>query len=212
MTGIVFATHLEARPFLEKIHAVHVAQAPFDLFRAEDAHFFDGSVAVSGMGKVAAAMAAMHLVLTGNVTTLISAGLCGWLGEASCRRTGDLFRVSTAVEGDCDRFGHGELPVACDASWFSTLPEGRLITCDKPVFDADRRSRLSALGELADMEGAAVSRVAARYHCTCAMIKGISDNADENGREAVSQNIRKVSGLIADRLIQELIRGPSLCL
>lgn len=205
MIGLVFATHVEARPFLEKTGAVQVGQTPFDQFQAHSGNGSDIQVVISGMGKVAATMAAMHLILAHTATVLINAGVCGWLGNASTLlRTGTLFRVSTAVEGDCDRFGKPETPIFCgNNSWFSELPAARLVTCDRPVFDTDRRTRLSAMGELADMEGAAIARAAASFGCSWAMVKGITDAADKNGRAAIFRNIDRVSAAIAETLTRQ---------
>jgi nucleoside phosphorylase len=59
------------------------------------------------------------------------------------------------------------------------------------------RNRLAGVGELVDMEGAAVARVAMLYGVACAMVKGISDAADETGRQELARNIDRVSGRIA---------------
>ncbi|BBO79562.1 hypothetical protein DSCO28_01280 [Desulfosarcina ovata subsp. sediminis] len=204
MVGLVFATRQEADPFLVQTTAVEVAGKPFPLFRSAERVALDTIVVISGMGKVAAAMAAVHLVMAWRVSVLINAGLCGWLGRADPPLWGNLLRVSTAVEGDCDRFGHAEAPVACDPTWFASLGTARLVTCDRPVFNADWREQLAAIGDLADMEGAAVARVAQHYGVPCAMIKGISDNADENGRQDVARNIDRIATTIAETLLLHL--------
>ena len=94
--------------------------------------------------------------------------------------------------------------MACDTRWFSILKSARLVTNDRPVFDAAWRGQLAGTGELADMEGAAVARVARLYGIPCAMIKGISDTADETGRMDVAKHVDWVSGRIADALVREL--------
>jgi adenosylhomocysteine nucleosidase len=204
MVGIVFATMREAQPFLSQTEAERLTNRPLIIYGVGSASLTPCIVAISGMGKVAAAMAAAHLVIDRRVDALISAGLCGRLTPESHRAVGDLFRITAAVEGDCDRFGKGEPEVTCDPTWFGDRVGARLVTCDRPVFDEDRRARLAELGEVADMEGAAVARVAASYGITCAMIKGISDTADENGRRSVADNIDWVSARIADALVDEL--------
>lgn len=204
MVGIVFATRREAQPFLTQTSAAALASRPFALYRIQSAASVSCVVAISGMGKVAAAMASMHLVMDLGVTALVSAGLCGQLIRDNQWALGDLFRITRAVEGDCDRFGEGEPHIACASDWFRRLDEARLVTCDRPVFDARWRVHLVANGDLADMEGAAVARVAKRYGIPCAMVKGISDTADEDGRKAVARNIDWVSARIADALIDEL--------
>ena len=204
MVGIVFATHREARPLLTRSAAEALASRPFPLFRISFAADASCLAVVSGMGKVAAAMAAAYLVMEQRVTALISAGLCGRLNCIHPWAVGDLLRITHAVEGDCDRFGQREAERACDPQWFRRFQGARLVTCDRPVFDADWRARLAALGDLADMEGAAVARVADCFGIPCAMVKGISDTADEKGRRNVADNIDRVSTSIAAALMDEL--------
>ncbi|MBC2710587.1 MAG: hypothetical protein HGJ94_06200, partial [Desulfosarcina sp.] len=187
MVGIVYATRREADPFLSQMSAGPLATQPFFLFQTAGKGHPPCIAVISGMGKVAATIAATHLVLVHRVSVLVNAGLCGRLTMDNRWAVGDLFRISAAVEGDCDRFGQGEQAVVCDAQRFSELEPARLVTCDQPVFDAAWRARLAGIGELADMEGAAVARVARLYGIPCAMVKGISDVADETGRQDVAR-------------------------
>ena len=204
MIGIVFATRREADPFLAQTSAEPLATQPFLIFRVTGNRYPACMVVISGMGKVAATMAATHLVLVHRVSMLVNAGLCGGLAMEQHGSVGDLYRISTAVEGDCDRFGGMEPVLACDVRWFSELKPARLVTNDRPVFDAVWRDQLAGIGDLADMEGAAVVRVAWHYDLPSAMIKGISDTADANGRQDVTANFDWVSGRIADALVREL--------
>ncbi|BBO66570.1 hypothetical protein DSCA_05000 [Desulfosarcina alkanivorans] len=204
MVGVVYATRREAGPLLSVMSAVPHARRPFLTFQGAADRGTPCIVVVSGMGKVAATAAAAHLVTVHGVAMLVSAGLCGRLTPDLRWSVGDLFRISTAVEGDCDRFGRAEPPVSCDAGWFGRLAPARLVTCDRPVFDAAQRSRLSGIGDLVDMEGAAVARVAGLYGIGCAMVKGISDAADEKGRRELGRNIDRVSERIARFLAPEL--------
>lgn len=204
MVGIVFATRREADPFLSQLSGGPLTTQPFLTFQTTRANHRPCITVISGMGKVAATMAAAHLVLVQRVSVLINAGLCGRLAMDNCWSVGDLFRIDTAVEGDCDRFGQAEQAIACDTRWFRELSPARLVTQDRPVFNAAWRGQLAGVGDLADMEGAAVARVAKLYGIPCAMVKGISDAADEAGQEDVANHMAWVSGRIADTLAQEL--------
>ena len=205
MIGIVFATRREADPFLNGTLAERFADGPLPLFQTRLDGLASSTVVIGGMGKVAAALAAAHLVRELGARVMINAGLCGCLATGCSWTAGDLLRISTAVEGDCDRFGCAEPAVACDPRWFGQLPPARLVTCDRPIFDSAQRACLAGSGELADMEGAAVARAARFYGISCAMVKGISDAADESGRQQVADNIDWLSARIADVLIQELM-------
>jgi nucleoside phosphorylase len=206
MVGIVFATYKEAQPLLDRSAGKVLTRRPFPLYRIGLEASSACQVIISGMGKVAATMAGAYLVMQHGAGVLISAGLCGRLSQDRCLAVGDLFRITHAVEGDCDRFGRHEKEVSCDPQWFRQLPGARLVTCDRPVFDTQWRGRLAALGDVADMEGAAVARVADRLGIACAMVKGISDAADAHGREAVADNMDWVSARIAGVLMDELVK------
>ena len=67
------------------------------------------------------------------------------------------------------------------------------MTCDRPVFDAKWKKDLSTLGDLVDMEGAAIVRVANMYALPCSLIKGITDRANEGDRQVLIQNAGMVS-------------------
>lgn len=209
MVGLVYATRREADPFLLKTSAEPLATQPFLSYQTVDGISTPCITVISGMGKVAATMAATHLVLVHRVSMLFNAGLCGRLTMDNGWSVGDLFRIGSAIEGDCDRFGQAESDTPCDERWFSDLKPARLVTNDRPVFGAAWRGQLAGVGELADMEGAAVARVARLYGIPCAMVKGISDNADESGRQDVASHMDWVSGRIADALVHELSIDPT---
>ena len=204
MIGIVFATQREAKPLLDRSNAVALTQRPFPLYRIKPGRSISCLVIISNMGKVASALAASYLIMSCEVKILINAGLCGRLDLVHDWQAGELFRITHAVEGDCDRMGKPEVPVVCDEKWFRHLPKARLVTCDRPVFDVRLRAELAVLGDLADMEGAAVARAASQLGMPCAMIKGISDTADTEGRQAVADNIDWVSSRIASELLDEI--------
>jgi adenosylhomocysteine nucleosidase len=204
MIGIVFATRREAKPFLGMVAAVPIDDKVLPLFRLPTASHPGCLVAVSGMGKVAATLAAVHLVVAYGVEMLVNAGLCGRLTAEKPWGVGDLLRIDRSVEGDCDRFGLPEPSHGCDAGWFADLDAARLVTCDRPVFEATRRRELVAVADLADMEGAAVARGAHRYGIACAMLKGISDCADGTGRQDIARHLPSVSQKIARRLVGAL--------
>lgn len=203
MLGIVFATLMEASPFLKQSAAVQINHKKL-LFISPKGKRPLFTVMISGMGKVAAALAAQELILNHNADLLINAGICGALKKGRAYGPEAVFRIDSAVEGDCDRFGHPASPVFCEAGLFSHMPGARLVTNDRPVFDRQEKRKLSEKGELVDMEGAAVARAAERHRIKWSMIKGISDLADDKGKESLQKNLVIVSEKLAKVLILEL--------
>jgi nucleoside phosphorylase len=202
MIGLLFATSTEARPFLEAGQARMIEQKPFAVYHSDLKA--DLRVIVSGMGKVAAAAAAQSLILTHQVTCLVNAGACGALSDDGAFEVGRLVRISESIEGDHEIFGKRPKPVLCSAHGFADLPAVRLVTSDRPVFDTLIRDSFARLGDVVDMEGAAVARVA-RYHgVPCTLIKGITDHARPLGRRALLDNLSAVSHEIARKLWEVL--------
>lgn len=206
MIGVLFATRREADPFIRMTGAAADGSGPFDVLIADGPSGLPLTIALSGMGKVAGAAAAGHLILARKVSVLINAGICGRLTRAAAAAVGDCFRINSAVEGDSERFGKQESAIPCDGRFFRHLPQAGLVTCDRPVFEADRRMALARLGDLIDMEGAAIARVAGLYDIPCAMLKGVSDGAGETGRQDLARNIDRVSVRVAGTLIDGLTR------
>ena len=129
MIGILFATEMEAQPFLD---------------RGEP----EGTVTViSGMGMDAARAATEKLITEHGCTSVINAGVCGALHHRLER--GGVYRVSMVSTE--------KLKAAVNVGIGMGLK--KLVTVDEPVFQPDRKRELAKHGDLVDMEGYAVARV-----------------------------------------------------
>jgi adenosylhomocysteine nucleosidase len=200
MIGIVYATLPEARPFLEEVGARPSADHPFPLFSLPG---HSALVTVSGMGKVAAALATQALIRENGCDPLINAGVCGLLVDGSALAPGQVLRVVEAMEAPPGP-GVRQGSVRCTHNRWPRLPTARLVTVDQPVFAAGLRRRLADWGELVDMAGAVVARVASLYGVACAVLKGITDRAEDGQRTDLHRNLAAVSAAIAAHLINGL--------
>jgi len=198
MIGLLFATLTEARPFLSLCDAVQITDTPFRVYRTDCTPRL--RIIISGMGKVSATAAGQALILTHSATHLINAGACGALKDIPELAVGQVVRVASAVEGDHHVSGKRPVPVDCQMQRWTDLPPARLVTCDQPVFDIKRRNACAKLGEVVDMEGAAIARVAHWYGVSCEMIKGITDGAKPTHREILLENLNRISEQIGNLL------------
>ena len=205
MTGLLFATHTEARPFLERGQALLMCKQPIFVYQIASRPML--LAAVSGMGKVFAAVACQSLIREQRVTEIINAGACGALGDGPRFTPGGLFCIASVVEGDHRVMGKRPRPLTSEGQIDWALPSARLVTSDMPVFDLDRRDQLAAFGDLVDMEGAAIARVAAMYQVPWTMIKGVTDSAGPTERERLLQNLNSVSETIGALLWERLENG-----
>lgn len=199
MLGVVVASDLEASPFLDALKWRKTFSRPFSIYQGELGPLkIPTAFIISGMGKVAAAVATHLLIHCHEVTRIFNLGACGALKESHGFEPGAVFRIHTAIEGDRQDGPFLIYPEKCASDLFDNLPCARLVTCDRPVFNLQRKKSLSVLGDLIDMEGAAVARVANMYARPCVLVKGITDEAEEGQRQILTQNIGMVAEKMAD--------------
>jgi adenosylhomocysteine nucleosidase len=215
MMGLVLATEREAQPLMNLLGATAVTESPFRLRRAvvgEKGR--EVRILVTGMGKVAAAAATATLLSTVEIDWLINLGACGALVDREDLTPGALCQVDRAVEGDHIGFGgRPAIPVTCQQVDAPHLVGVDLVTTDRPVFDVQRRAALSALGQVVDMEGAAVARTAAWLGVPCTLIKGITDPAGSGDRRQLLANLDGVAEALASLCLdlfgkQAISTGP----
>jgi nucleoside phosphorylase len=204
MTAVLFATHPEARPLLERLAAEPVPARPFDTWRFASAG--GGLIVVGGMGGAAAGRATAYALDQPDVGGVVNAGICGSLrgGEP-----GALFAVSEALDGDAWLAGGRAVGLELAPGSWTSLRRARLATVGEPVFDATRQQALAAVAELVDMEGFAVARVCRDRGAACHMVKGVSDRANEEGKAAIIRNLPSVCEALAETVTVELSHRAS---
>ena len=171
MIGILFATEMEAKPFLDR-------GAP------------EGTVTViSGMGMEAARIATEKLIKEHGCTSVINAGVCGALNNRLER--GGVYRVSMVSTE--------KLKAAVNVGMGVGLK--KLITVEEPVFEKERKRELSKQADLVDMEGYAVARVCEEHSVPCILVKGVTDFGDHNGKEDIQKHIDPVSQTVAEAVL-----------
>ena len=205
MIGIVFATEAEAAPFLSTGDYRAVAAAPVQVLASSRSPH---RVAISGMGKVSAALATQWLIREHGPSRVVHAGICGALGDPRNFAPGEVLRITFASEG---RPGPGIPAEAaiCAGDLWPELRPATLVTVERPVFDDALRAELLQYGDLVDMEGAVVARVARLHGVPCSIIKGISDHAGGQDRSMLKSRLPAVSADIGRILWRELIRHAS---
>ncbi len=202
MIGLIFATQTEAQPFLEWSQAIEITSIPIKVYQVpSNPHLM---VSISGMGKVSAAVACHSQIKEFKVGEIVNAGVCGALQNGAYYAPGKLFCVTSAVEGDHAVPDTPSQSLMSDGKLDWDLPAARLITCDRPVFDVERREALSLAGDLVDMEGAAIARVAAMHSVPWSMVKGVTDTAGPTDRDELRRNLKSVSEKICRLLWDEL--------
>jgi nucleoside phosphorylase len=125
----------------------------------------------TGIGTLAAARAAEHVLDDGRIDHLLVVGIAGGIGA----RVG----IGNLVVPEC------VLDLASDSEhWPAPLGEtdsrGILATSDALLSDPEQAARLEARGVIAvDMETAAIAAVCERRGCPWSVFRAISDRADD---------------------------------
>lgn len=199
-TAVVGAMPEEIATLLPRLQELRtVRRGPFEVHEGR----LDGHpvvLAVCGVGKVNAAALAQQLLANGAVR-LIFTGVAGGLDPAL--RVGDLVVSRDAVQHDVDvrplGYELGRVPgeplawqadetlraaaldVAQRVVHGARVVEGRIASGDLFVADAERaRTLVDRFGAAcAEMEGAAVAQVCARWGVPWVVVRSLSDAADE---------------------------------
>ena len=171
MTGVVFATGMEAKPFLAR-------ELPDDVV-----------VEICDEWGLEAARIATEKLVEKGCTTIINAGVCAALNNRLER--GAVYRVSmVSME---------ELKAAVNVGIGVGLK--RLVSVQKPLYEPERKKVLAKQGDLVDMEGYAVARVCEAHQIPCILIKGVTDFGDGNAKADIQEHIASVSETIADAVM-----------
>ncbi|HPG92225.1 MAG TPA: 5'-methylthioadenosine/S-adenosylhomocysteine nucleosidase [Clostridia bacterium] len=191
MLGIICAMESEAQAVLDS----------FDIsstFTAFGKKFYTGEImtqkavlAVSGIGKVNAAMTTQYLFDTyKEVDTLLNIGVCG--GVKGKVELGKIYLVTKAAQYDLDTTEIDDVPhgfIYGLETEFVTLKnpfakhllqlfsEATLATGDRFTSSADIDIFIEKHfgAELREMEGGAIAQVCAFHNKNCIMLKGVSD-------------------------------------
>lgn len=200
MTGLIVATEQEAAALRGRLSFSRETNAPYPTYGLPPRDSEPSVILlVCGMGKEAAARATRYLLEHYSVTVVINVGLCGALDAAF--PPGTLLRVTAVCDGD-DTVGRNVIP--CDVQRFPDLPAVTLASVDEAVFDVQRRTLLAQSAQVVDMEGVAIAQECAARGVRCTMLKGVSDNADDHGRQTLRRNLSAVSQALAGRVSLEL--------
>jgi len=207
MIGLVLATEKEALPLIERLQAERIADEPLPVHRfTADGEGPAGVLVIGGVGRGKAAEAAEHLIADRGATTIINVGVCGALADDL--EPGELFAVKQVCDGDEVLAEGPATRCPCETEVWPDLPAKRLATLTKPVFEQDRRTRLSQCSDLVDMEGVAVAEACARHRVRCYLIKGVTDMAGPTGKADIKENLDWVSTRLAETVVHGLARLP----
>lgn len=183
---------------------------------------------LSGIGKVAAAITATLLLQRHGARALLFTGVAGGIGAGV--RVGDVVVGTGFLQHDLDAspiFPRWELPgrglsrLAADATWSRRLAdavrrehgvphEGLIVSGDRFVSSARECAQLQrelpdALA--VDMESAAVAQVCLDFGVPLAVVRSVSDRADDEAHVDFPRFLNDVAAPLAARIVGAALRG-----
>ena len=192
-------------------------------------------MALSGMGKVAAATTATALIERFAAARIVFTGVAGGVGDGV--RVGDLVVARDYLQHDMDASplaprwvvpGYREARMPCDAALSAQLWQaarhcaaatgagahhGLIASGDQFIASAEAAQRLRGALALAghevlavEMEGAAVAQVCADYGVPFAAVRTISDRADDDAHVDFLQFVQTVACRNADAVLRAFMR------
>jgi len=197
--AFVFATSMEANPFIAKVNAQQILTEPWPTYRVKIAGQL-AIIIITGMGMQPARMAVEFIIENHAANAIFNCGVAGSLTDYFI--VGDIINISSSWI-----FHDGELDddvchLSKHSQGLSGYTNGSLLTVDRPVFDPHQKKTLSNVAQLVDMEGGMIARLCAQHNIPCQLIKIISDTALE--RNQLKHNLCNVSEKLADRVTTDI--------
>ncbi len=199
-TGLIMATYIEAKPFVEKIKWHRFVKEPFPVYHGDNL-----VLVISGMGKTNAAAACAWLCTALEPACIVNLGAAG----ANSREInlGGIYHISQALEIDRLHFKTGK-PFCHRPDVIEGFCPVSLASRDEPVIDPEEREKISRIAHLSDMEGAAIVQTATRFQTRNFLFKFVSDTQQQTTGSEIASQIRYWRESLFDFFMTRLV-SPS---
>lgn len=194
---LIAATLMEAESFIKLLNMVHVEKTPFNIYSGKNT-----ILAICGIGKANAAMAATYCLIRYDPGCLINPGAAGAVDEGC--EVGKIFQIEKTIEPDRPHLKTGtpwiQFPDTVDG-----FDNAVLATQDKPVNDMETFDKLAGFADVVDMEGASVLQAARRFNTKCLLFKFVSDTPLHAGEGIIVENIKEHINPFCDFIMSSVI-------
>lgn len=230
--GILVAMEEEIKRLTEEITDAYTTTIAKQTFYDGYIHNHPVTIVQSGIGKVNASIATTLLIQTFDVDVVINTGSAGGIGEGLS--IGDLVISTELTYNDADNreFGYtyGQIPqmperyitddllrkmiekVAGTEDWF--VQSGLIVTGDSFISSGAQIDKIKDFfpeALVTEMEGAAVAQTCAQFDIPYAVIRAVSDTADEEATVNFDEFVLLAGQRSAElvmALIEELGKTP----
>jgi len=226
--AVVSAMHEELRALLPLLDDCRIQRIAGRDFHQGHLHGQPIVMVLSGIGKVAAAATAVLLMQAFDVQRLVFTGVAGGLHADVA--VGDVIVGRQLLQHDMDAsplFPRFEVPLTGRARFDADpllsdalaaavrrlpgvrLHQGLIVSGDRFVSSAAQSDALRAVlpdALAVEMEGAAVAQVCADFGRPCAVVRTISDRADDSAHVDFARFIEEVASVTTRAVIENWLR------
>ncbi len=190
LIGLVFATLMEAAPFVNGLSLSLIEEKPFSIYSNEKI-----LLVISGIGKANAAIATSYLTWKYDSRCMFNIGASG--ATRNNRNVGDIFHIDSVIEYDRPRISDGKMRIK-KPDLLEGFDTTSLATQDHAILSSTERETISEFADLVDMEGASFIHACRLFMVKCYLFKIVSDTPEHNTGLEIMENIK----LIGDSLYE----------
>ena len=196
MIGLVFATYIEAEPFIIGLNLKQKEKKPFPIYENEKI-----ILTLTGIGKINSAVATTLLINKYELAILLNLGAAGSTTEKY--KIGDILHIKNCVEYD-----RPTLLKTGKRFFKPDLLEGfqkeTLATQDIAITDPQTRKEISKTAGLVDMEGAAFIQACRMFQKKCYLFKIVTDTPIHTQDKDIIKNVKLTRDKLFDFFIKEI--------
>jgi adenosylhomocysteine nucleosidase len=171
---MIIATKMEAEPFIEGLNLKELEVRPFQVYMGGDV-----LMAISGIGKVNAAMATTYACLKYDPEWVLNLGASGATKDSE--EPGRIYNIEKTVEPDRIHLRTNS-PFVQYPDSLQGFDKATLATQDKGIIDVKAFREVAFLADLVDMEGASVVQASQRLEKKCLLFKFVTDTPAHAGQ------------------------------
>jgi nucleoside phosphorylase len=190
--AFVFATLMEANPFIAMFNAEQTSKEPWPVYQAR----ISGQptiIIITGMGMSPAKNATEFVIEYYAANTIINCGVAGCLTDESA--VGEIINVTDSWVSQVEKVHEDVCRLSAHSYSLDGYKDGALLTVDQAIFDQGQKKILSDIAQFVDMEGGVIARICEQNNIPCQLIKIVSDYAVE--RNQLKSNLDYVSEKLA---------------
>ena len=195
MILLVFATEIEAKPFIDYYDLIKQNRSgSYEFYKRGDL-----SLIITGMGSIKGAVSLLDFIKQetreGNRTTrIVNYGIAGCLSDKFS--IGDVVEIDKVIKYDPVEFLRPKPGKLFSSSFPDIVVNEKrgdlhiLATSDHPILMKEDSERVAKYANFVDMEGYGYAFVAEYYGIPIRLLKGISDFAFKHSEESFRQNVK----------------------